>query len=275
MVHARGFSFYDDAVSVALPSPIPTARTLSGFSIPKPTADPSIHLFKLRKLQSAWYQTLYQGNPTESLPDITSFIWQKCSEMSEWSKELPLDMSIPIREMLDLELRYSYVYCIASAARGAEVSTYGKLLIFDQVIEYIDNMCSIASMAGNAAFYTYHDALRVFFMGSQFVAILRKDGDLLLSGSPIPAPHPGPGNVTPPLRPVGLERSSDDILDRSLRCLERIRLTLRLFGNRWEQALSLMDNFEIKSNEAWKDFSARRAGRDATTTGQWQQMPHA
>ncbi|KAL2159482.1 hypothetical protein VTH06DRAFT_2487 [Thermothelomyces fergusii] len=275
MVHARSFSFYDDAVSVALPSSALAAGTLSGLSVLKPPADPSIPLFKLRQLQSAWYQTLYQGNPTESLPDVTSFIWQKCSEMSEWSKELPVDLPAPIREMLDLELRYSYVYCIASTARGSQVSAYGKLLIFDQVIEYVDKMYEIANLTEKAAFYTYHDALRVFFMGSQFVAVSREAGDLLLSGSPIPVPRPAPGKVPPPLRPASLDRGTNDILDRSLRCLERIKLTLRLFGNRWEQALSLMDSFEIISSEVWKDFTTKRAVRDATATGQWQRMPHA
>ncbi|KAL2166973.1 hypothetical protein VTG60DRAFT_1896 [Thermothelomyces hinnuleus] len=275
MVHARGFSFYDDAVSVALPSSTLASGTLSGLSMSKPPADPSIPLFKLRQLQSAWYQTLYQGNPTESLPDATSFIWQKCFEMWEWSERLPVDMSAPIREMLDLELRYSYVYCIASTARGAQVSAYGKLLIFDHVIAYVDKMYDIANLAEKAAFYTYHDALRVFFMGSQFVAVLREIGDLLLSGSSIPVPPPAPGKVSPPLRPVRLDRGTGDTLDRGLRCLERIKLTLRLFGNRWEQALSLMDSFEIISGEVWKDFTTRRAVRDATATGQWQQMPHA
>ncbi|KAL2189381.1 hypothetical protein L209DRAFT_678714 [Thermothelomyces heterothallicus CBS 203.75] len=275
MVHARGFSFYDDAVSVALPSSTLASGTLSGLSMSKPPADPSIPLFKLRQLQSAWYQTLYQGNPTESLPNATSFIWQKCFEMWEWSERLPVDMSAPIREMLDLELRYSYVYCIASTARGAQVSAYGKLLIFDHVISYVDKMYDIANLAEKAAFYTYHDALRVFFMGSQFVAVLREIGDLLLSESSIPVPPPAPGEVSPPLRPVRLDRGTGDTLDRSLRCLERIKLTLRLFGNRWEQALSLMDSFETISGEVWKDFTTRRAVRDATTTGQWQQMPHA
>ncbi|KAL2146955.1 hypothetical protein VTI28DRAFT_1682 [Corynascus sepedonium] len=275
MVHARGFSFYDDAVSVALPSPVLASGTLSGNSMSKPPPDPSIPLFKLRRLQSDWYQTLYQGNPTKSLPDANSIIWQKYFEMWEWSERLPADMSTPIREMLDLELRYSYVYCIASPARGAQVSAYGKLLIFDHAIAYVDKVYDIVNLSENAAFYTYHDALRMFFMGSQFVAVLRDIGDLLLSGSSIPMPPPVPGKTSPPPRPVRLDRGTGDNLDRSLRCLERVKLILRSYGSRWEHALALLNGFEISSGEVWEDLTARRAMRNAATTGQWHQLPRA
>jgi hypothetical protein len=182
-------------------------------------------------------------------------------------------MPAAIREMLDLELRYSYVYCIASSARGAQVSAYGRLLIFDHAISYIDRIYDIANLATNTAFYTYHDALRVFFMGSQFVAVLRDVGDLLLSGSSIPVPASAPGKVSPPPRPVRLDRGTGDNLDRSLRCLERVKLTLRLYGDRWEDALSLMDSFEMISAEVWKNLTTRRAMRNAAAAGQWQPLP--
>lgn len=270
MVHARAFSFYDDAVSVALPSSGKANGNLSAGPIAKSPPDASVPLFKLRHLQSDWYQTLYQGNPTEPLRDVTSLIWRKCFEMWEWSERLPTDIPAPIREMLDLELRYSYVYCIASSARDAQMSAYGRLLIFEHVISYIDRIYDIANLAVNAAFYTYHDALRVFFMASQFVAVLRDAGDLLLSGSHVPIPPSAPGNVSPPPPPVRLDRGSGDNLDRSLRCLDRVKLTLGLYGERWKNALSLRDSFEMISAEVWENLTARRTMRNATATGQWQ-----
>ncbi|KAK3292129.1 fungal-specific transcription factor domain-containing protein [Chaetomium fimeti] len=273
MVHARAFSFYDEAVCVALPSPFQASSTLSGSTTAKRSPDASLPLFRLRQLQSEWYQALYQGNPNEHLPDITSFIWQKYREMWEWSERLPPDMPAAIREMLELELRYSYVYCIASNARGAQVSAYGKLLIFDHVISYVDRIYDIAKLAENAAVYTYHDALRVLFMGSQFVAVLQEIGDLILSGSSIPSP--APGKVLPPPRPVRLDRGTGDDLDRSVRCLERVKLTLRLYGDRWESALSCLKNFEGLSAEVWKNLTTRQAMRNPAPTGQWLPIPGA
>jgi hypothetical protein len=275
MVHARAFSFYDDAVSVALPPSGQTSSQLSKSPIAKQAADASVPLFKLRQLQSDWYQILYQGNPTQPFPDATSFIWQKCFEMWEWCERLPPDLPVAIREMLDLELRYSYVYCIASSARGAQVSPYGRLLIFEHVIAYIDRIYDIAKRTENAAFYTYHDALRVFFMGSQFIAVLRAAGDLLLSGSPIPMPPSAPGKVSPPPQPVRLDRGTGDNLDRSLRCVDRVKQTLRLYGDRWEDAFSLMEGFENLSADMWENLTTRRAMRDAAAAGQWQQLPAA
>ncbi|GAB1318653.1 GAL4-like transcriptional activator [Madurella fahalii] len=265
MVHARAFSFYDDAVSVALPSPTNSSNPLSmAGSIGKPSPpDASIPLFKLRQLQSSWYQTLFQSDPNDPLPDPTAYIWQVCFDMREWSDRLPDNMPIRIREMLDLELRYSYVYCIAPSARAPHLTPYGRVLIFEHVISYMNRIYGIASSVVNTAFYTYHDALRVYFMGSQFVAILRDAGDHLLSGSPIPIPLSVPGKAPPPPIPPRLERDGGDNLDRSLRCLDNVRLTLKLYGDRWRDALSLLDSFEAMSADMLENLNARRAMRGA------------
>jgi hypothetical protein len=175
--------------------------------------------------------------------------------------------------MLDLELRYSYVYCVASSARGAQLTAYGRFLIFEHVIAYIDKMHDVANQPLNAAFYTYHDALRVFFMGSQFSAVLCDARDLLLSGTPIPPPLSAPGSVQAPPPPVRLDRGAGDNLDRSLRCLERVRLILTLYGGRWEDALSLMESFERNSAGMWKDLTRRRGARQDAQTQSWHALP--
>jgi hypothetical protein len=188
--------------------------------------------------------------------------------MRKWSEGLPDNVPIRIREMLDLELRYSYVYCIAPSARAPHVTPYGRVLIFEHVIAYVNRIYDIANGAVNTAFYTYHDALRVFFMGSQFVAALRDGGDSLLSGSPIPMPLAMPGTASPPPLPQRLDRDVGDNLDRSIRCLERVRLTLKLYGDRWENASSLMDTFEAMSADLLESLKSRQAMRDAAATTQ-------
>ena len=259
MVHARPFSFYDDAASVSLPSSFS-----SGPSVAKPAAlDASVPLFRLRQLQSSWYQTLFQSDPTDPLPNALSFIWQKCFEMREWSEGLPDDMTTGIREMLNLELRYSYVYCIAPSARAPDLTAYGRMLIFEHAIAYVDRLYEVANSTTRTAFYTYHDALRLYFMGSQFVAVLRDAGDLVLSGSPIPAPHFVPGKAPPPPLPVRIDRGGGDKLERSLRCLEKVKLTLKLYGDRWEDALSFLQSFEMMSAEVLKSLETRRVMREA------------
>lgn len=273
MVHARAFSFTDDAIAVCLPSAIQASRAHpGGTALGAPVADPSLLHFQLRRAQSHWYQALFQSDPNDVLPDAASFIWQMCHDMREWSESLPDTLSIGIRELFDLELRYSYVYCIAPSARAPHMTAYGRVLIFEHAIAYLDRIYEVAHADTNMSFYTYHDALRVYFMGSQFVAVLRNDGDALISGAKVPVPLALPGQHAPPPLP---KRSgggnAGDNLDRSLRSLERVGLTLRKYGERWEDALSLLQSFEMISSEVLAWLREKRRARDVRGSRQTEQ----
>jgi len=260
MVHARAFSFTDDAINVAFPSMTGIGRIPSAVGpITGPqSANPAILLFQLRRAQSAWYQVLYESDPTDPLPDASSYIWQACHEMREWSESLPDSLPVGIREFFDLELRYSYVYCIAPSTRTSFVPVYGRMLIFENVISYVDRMLELAHAARNPAPYTYHDALRVFFMGSQFISALRAAPDALLAPggtNSVPVPLPLPGKAPPPPMPA---RSPGNNVERSIRCLERVNSTLHRYGERWPDAQSLASTWGIISGEMAEMLADRR-----------------
>ncbi|KAB5536016.1 fungal-specific transcription factor domain-containing protein [Coniochaeta sp. 2T2.1] len=261
MVHARAFSFTDDSIAVDFPS----AQSLRGHPssgvIGTLAADPALLHFQLRRAQSHWYQTLFQSDPNDVLPDAASFIWQMCHDMREWAESLPDTIPIGIRELFDLELRYSYVYCIAPSARAPHMTAYGRMLIFEHAIAYLNRIYEVAHAVMNTAFYTYHDALRVYFMGSQFVAVLRNDGDALISGANVPVPLALPGQPPPPPLPKRFDGGMDN-LDRSLRSLERVSLTLKKYGERWEDALALLQSFEMISLEILNWLRDKRRARD-------------
>ncbi|KAK4222238.1 fungal-specific transcription factor domain-containing protein [Podospora fimiseda] len=262
MVHARAFAFYDEAVSVGLPKSPP----LSDGSIdPQRPPDPSVPLFKLRQLQSAWYQRLFQCDPNDVVPDSLSYIWQKCFAMRQWNDSLSSKLSASIREMFELELHYSYVFCIAPSAGAPNLTDYQRLLIFEHVIDYIDGIFGVAHASTNAAFYTYHDVLKVFFMGSQFVAVLRDAADSLLNGLPIQVPRTAPGIFPAPL-PQRFGVAPDDHLDRSIRCLEKTSATLKRYGQRWQNALMLLESFEMISGPVVEDLRQRKEMRRSTPT---------
>jgi len=261
MVHARSFSFTDEATSVALPSPI-RVPSASGGRLSAP--DPSVHLFQLRRLQSQWYQAMFQGDSNDQLPHSTRFKWEMCQRMREWSEALPSGLSGDLREMLDLELRYSYVYCIAPSARTPNITAYDRILIFEHAIAYIGRLYDIAHSDTSKTFYTYHDALRVYFMGSQFFAVLRDAADVLLTGSNVAIPLSLPDEPPAPPLPEGFGRPvGGDSLDRSLDTLEKVSLTLKKYGERWEYGLQLMGSFEMMSARVMSDLKARRELRDA------------
>ncbi|KAI1077116.1 fungal-specific transcription factor domain-containing protein [Whalleya microplaca] len=248
MVHARAFSFTDAATNVAWPRPLSFSRRASITGQILSGSEPAFLLFQLRRAQSHWYQALYQSEP-EPLSDSTSFIWQMCQDMREWAEALPNTLPVGMRELFDLELRYSYVYCIAPSARAPHITDYGRLLIFEHAIAYLDRIFEVSHSGTNTAFYTYHDALRVFFMASQFIAVIRDAEDMLLAGVTVAPPPVNFDKAPPPPLPPRPGGPGTDNLERSLSCLEKTKRTLAKYGEKWEDSVSLRQSFEMISNE--------------------------
>lgn len=266
MVHARTLSFTDDSINVAFPASLSQQRKqplLSGAIAAPQSTDPALLLFQLRRAQSFWYQELYQSDPAP-LADPTTFLWQMCLDMREWGESLPDTLPLGIRRMFEQELRYSYVYCIAPSVRAPQITDYTRTLIFEYSLEYLNVMLEIARTGLNSAFYTYHDALKVYFMGNQLLAVLRDAEDVLLSGRPVPPPPQRPG--CPPAPPIprrtGLPASNaNDALERSLWCLERVHETLSNYSERWEDATMLKDSFQQISADTLRHLREVRAMR--------------
>ncbi|KAJ6788017.1 hypothetical protein PWT90_01129 [Aphanocladium album] len=277
MVHARTFSFTDDSINVAFPASLSQTRkqSLSSGSIATPqSTDAALLLFQLRRAQSFWYQELYQSDPTP-LSDPTTFLWQMCLDMREWGESLPETLPPGIRRMFEQELRYSYVYCIAPSVRAPQITDYSRTLIFEYSLEYLNIMHEIARTGLNSAFYTYHDALKVYFMGNQLLAVLRDAEEMLLSGRPVPPPPQRPG--CPPAPPIPRRTSlpashSHDALERSLWCLERVHETLAKYSERWEDATMLKDSFQQISADTLRRLRELRALRSVPQ--QPQHSPH-
>ena len=244
MVHARAFSFTDDSTTVALPvMPAAASSGAIGNTLTGPhSLETALLLFQLRCIQSAWYQELFQSS-RDSLQNASAYIWQMCQEMREWSESFPDTLPLSFKDFFDLELLYSYVYCLAPSCRVQAVSDYGKTLIFEYSIAYMQKMFPISRDPINTAFYTYHDALRVFFVGSQFLAVLSENQDQLLNGvlpyTPVTAGSPPP----PPLP----SNTGADNIDRSINCVTHIKETLKTFGYRWDDSKALQSTFEVHS----------------------------
>ncbi|PHH70680.1 hypothetical protein CDD82_6978 [Ophiocordyceps australis] len=272
MAHARSFSFTDDSVNVAFPTTQSPSQKPSTMANGPQSANPSLLLFQLRRAQSFWYQELYQSEPTP-LANPLPFLWQMCLEMREWGQSLPESLPVGTRRMFEQELWYSYVYCIAPSARAPHITDYGRTLIFEYSLAYLNSMYETAHGGLNCAFYTYQDALKVYFMANQFIAVLRDAEEMLLSDSQVPPPLSAPGTAPPPpipLRsgPTAMDNSSNNgnnnnnNVDRSLWCLEHISQTLDLYGARWGDATMLRLGFERISGETIQRLRSRRQMRN-------------
>lgn len=244
MVHARAFSFTDDSINVEYPTTSPgTASEVLGRPITiRHSTDTGLLLFQLRYVQSTWYQELFQSS-RDPLHNSSNYIWRMCHEMREWSESFPESLPLIFKDYFDLELLYSYIYCLAPSARVQSVSAYGKTLIFEYSIAYMQKVFPISKDPINTAFYTYHDALRVYFVGSQFIAVLIESQDQLLNGA-IPYAPALIGSPPPPPLP---SNSGADSIERSLKCVTHIRETLKTFGHRWEDSKALLTSFESQA----------------------------
>ncbi|CAK7274472.1 hypothetical protein SEPCBS119000_006189 [Sporothrix epigloea] len=324
MAHARAFSFTDDAINVAFPSMIgvtqkqehnstwqnaqgrpsqrpPTVAQSPTSRSSTPSTNPALLLFQLRRAQSHWYQVLHQSDPSDHLADPAAFVWRMCADMREWYDALPATLPGRIREMFELELQYSYVYCIAPSERAPLMTAYGRMLIFEHVIAYVDRIMALARGGLNPIWHTYQDSLRLFFMGSQFVAVLRDTSTadaILAGGGSIPVPLATPGEAAPPPMPMrglgssppnmqnnagsNVGSSGSDIhedsaafspflvssapingtnVDRAIACLERVGWTLSLHGTRWQYAEQLAAGFKAASRSVFEHLLERQAAQ--------------
>lgn len=246
MVQARAFSFTDASTNVAWPRAQSFSRRASITGQVLSGSEPAFLLFQLRWAQSHWYQILFQSDSVQ-MPDTSSYIWQFCQDMREWADALPTSLPIAMRELFDLELRYSYVYCLS--ARTSQMTNYRRLLIFEHTIAYLDRIHEVSHGGIPNALYTSHDVLRVFFMANHLVSVLSEAEDMLLSGVTSAPPPMEPGKPQPlplPMRPGGPAVNN---VERSLGCLERVLQTLGRYGQRWEDSSSLQQAFEMHTRD--------------------------
>lgn len=193
----------------------------------------SLLLFELRRANSIWYQELFQSSHA-LLPQGSNYVWQMCNEMREWSQQVSESLPSTFKDFFDLELLYSYIYCLSPSSRVPVIPDHAKALIFEYCIAYMQKILSICKEPLNVACYTYHDALRVYFIGSQFLAVMSENRDQLLSGTLSAYASQDPFPQQPP--PVPLLRTAENA-DRSFNCIHQVRQTLQIFGERWDNSI--------------------------------------
>jgi hypothetical protein len=257
MVNVKCFSFTDDATSIDLPSmqqSLSSSSHIAGNTLTGPhSLEPALLLFQLRKAQSNWYQELFQTS-RDPLQQNSTYIWKMCHDMRVWNESLPKTLPIPIREFFDLELLYSYIYCLAPSCRVPSVSDLGKTLIFEYAIAYMDKISQVCRNFSNNPFYSYHDALRASFIGYQFFAVLQGNKDQLLNGV-VPFVHMTvSGPPPPPIPNIG----RTDNVERSMRCMDQIVDVLRTYSERWDNAKVLQASVQYQATELKNELAGWR-----------------
>ncbi|KAF2838826.1 hypothetical protein M501DRAFT_836698 [Patellaria atrata CBS 101060] len=199
LVQTRAFSFSDDSANVGIPFSSKSTSVSKGE--PKGSQawlqsfDSAVDLFHLRQLQSEWYTTLFQTGRTP-WQDPYPYIWRTYENMTAWSDKASPRTSKGIRTMFELELLYSYVYILSPSPRCPVISKYAQRLIFEHCISYASKMFKLTTEArGQQSPVTFYDAMRAYMTGRQFVDVVARNQDTLLSGLPPTPPATSPAAV--------------------------------------------------------------------------------
>ncbi|KAI1000289.1 hypothetical protein K3495_g7905 [Podosphaera aphanis] len=253
MVHARPFSFTDDSINVSLPSLEP--QLFSKMPDSPSLAEPknlyiAVKLFKFRIIQSSWYQKTFQSDQ-DPYQNSSTYIWQVCRDMQSWANSCQKNLPDPFRELFDLELFYSYVYLFTPPSNLKATSACEKKFIFEYSIKYIQKISSSLVDPAYGVLYNYHDALRVFFVGSQFLSILAENQDHFLNFFSL---SPSLEEFLPPLS----SNLQTDNIDRISMFITQIKEILTIFGCRWEDAKVLLSSLEPQLEKINKTLNIRK-----------------
>jgi hypothetical protein len=184
MVLQRPFTFSDDSVLVSLPkvedTTIATSISARGTLTPMSAA---VHLFKLRKLQSDWYQQLHLSGD-DLLPSPHIYIQTHTSHLEQWRASIPQTMTSSTRDWLLLEWHYLHIYVAAPSPKIPRLSEASTVQIYNHCVSYSIVFRDILCDSQKTLFvYTYHDALRTYFVGSSLLHALYTSEHTLLPPS--------------------------------------------------------------------------------------------
>ena len=196
MVHQRPLSFTDDSTNVTHIDELP--KTNKPQAVFTSGLEPATNLVKLRRIQSASYQRLFQS---ESLPMRATWpiMCKAIHEMAHWYSSVLNQVSQVLRNHARCEILYSNILMLTPPNWVDSLPAYGKFLVLQYALEYSSSIYSaISDMSRGFGFYTSHDLLRASFVAQRFVSLLRIDYKLFFSTSGPPPPPATLGSVAPP-----------------------------------------------------------------------------
>ncbi|KZM25477.1 DNA binding [Ascochyta rabiei] len=199
LVQTRAFSFSDEATNVSFP--FDNAATSPRYASPQAVVflqnfDCALDLFRIREIQSEWYMDLFQSG-REPWQGAYPYIWKQYARMTEWFQDMPQSTPPAVKSHFELDLLYSYVYILSPSPRMPHIDEYAQRLIFEHCIAYSINLLALLNQPSSTTRppVTFHDAMRAYMTGRQFVDVLSRNMDAILN--PIP-PSPLP-TTTPPV----------------------------------------------------------------------------
>lgn len=183
MVLQRPFTVSDDSVLVDLPKledpEVARHIVVRGTLTPMAAA---IHLFKLRQLQSEWYQDLHLSG-SEPVKDPEGYFRKRTNLLEEWLASMPKSITPSTRDWLYLEWYYLNVYAAAPCPKIPRPCDEAVIQVFKNCANYAIMFRNILRNPNTRFVYTYHDALRTYFIGNNFLHAIWHSSDTVVNAN--------------------------------------------------------------------------------------------
>jgi hypothetical protein len=177
----RAFSLTDDSASdVPLPE---SASDPSSSQVFQRSLKPSLYLFDIRRVQSAFYQTTrWSSRSPWPLATAATYASSVSNDIHSWYSTIP--PTLPQRHLMlfNLERLYCQILVVSPNQRVStnSMTDLNKELVFEYSAQYADLLQPIAQDVGWHAYLTYADICRAKYVGQKFVEVMWSDFDRLI-----------------------------------------------------------------------------------------------
>ncbi|EXJ59030.1 hypothetical protein A1O7_06461 [Cladophialophora yegresii CBS 114405] len=177
----RPFSFTDDSASeVPLPASVADPSPSQVF---QRLLKPSLYLFDIRRVQSAFYQTTRWSSRSQwPLATAATYASTVSNDIHAWYSTIPPTLSQRHLMLFNLERLYSHILVVSPNPRvpTSSMTDLNKELVFEYSAQYADLLQPIAQDVSWHAYLTYADICRAKYVGQKFVEVIWSDFDRLI-----------------------------------------------------------------------------------------------
>ncbi|EXJ86173.1 hypothetical protein A1O1_06543 [Capronia coronata CBS 617.96] len=249
----RPFSFTDDSASdVPLPESAsdPASSQLFAHSM-----GPSLYLFDIRRVESAFYQTTrWSSRSPWPLATAATYASSVSNDLHAWYSTIPSTLPQYHLMLFNLERLYCQILVVSPNPRvpACSMTDLNKELVFEYSAQYADLLQPITQDVSWHAYLTYADICRARYVGQKFVEVMWSDFDRLVKSS-----HTFRGDSAlsrnPPL----------DNSQRATVCLRKIIEILDFARQRWSMP-EMRERFEQESAVLFSRLKSRQMDASAT-----------
>lgn len=181
MAFDRAFSFTDDSASEV---PLPESASDPPQSLLfQRSLKPSLYIFDIRRVQSAFYQTTRWSSRSQwPLATAATYASSVSNDIHAWYSTIPPTLPQHHLMLFNLERLYCQILVVSPNQRvpASSMTDLNKELVFEYSAQYADLLQPIVQDVSWHAYLTYADICRAKYVGQKFVEVMWSDFDRLI-----------------------------------------------------------------------------------------------